>query len=381
MLPDSLEWQELLISMGSVEYSGGITEVAQVTRCSDDSLNLYKQTNKKKIADVLLLMEKENIQPTDFTYRIPIDAKGQSNDITGMEQIFETMKADGVEPKMITKSIMAKHYIFAGFVEKTENVLKQMEGDMHLACRYLLSHYAAVKKADDVRRIWIYLLWFSDYQLLRETHPPYVDKFSLAPGSLIVLAHKEKEITNALEGAVNDDEKVVNGGDDDYDDALTAEERMHSKDTGDDSDDSKLVKKFSKLAPEDSKQRPNDNHASSSEVPREAIADGKKIKDKSSKKKKKKTTIGEPKTESEYKKGLRPVLWLTPDFPLKTELLPLLDILANKVKAVRRLRELLTTKLPPGTFPVKVQPQEADIRREESKVDRKAQCFERSLWK
>ncbi|KAJ8639087.1 hypothetical protein MRB53_015781 [Persea americana] len=59
--------------------------------------------------------------------------------------------------------------------------------------------------------------------------------------------------------------------------------------------------------------------------------------------------------ESEYKKGLRPTLWLSPNFPLRTEeLLPLLDILANKVKAVRRLRELLTTKLPPNTFPVKV---------------------------
>lgn len=59
--------------------------------------------------------------------------------------------------------------------------------------------------------------------------------------------------------------------------------------------------------------------------------------------------------ESEYRKGLRPIFWLTPDFPLKTEeLLPLLDILANKVKAVRRLRELLTSKLPSGTFPVKV---------------------------
>uniref|UniRef100_A0A7N0UST2 Ankyrin repeat domain-containing protein n=1 Tax=Kalanchoe fedtschenkoi TaxID=63787 RepID=A0A7N0UST2_KALFE len=59
--------------------------------------------------------------------------------------------------------------------------------------------------------------------------------------------------------------------------------------------------------------------------------------------------------ENEYKKGLRPVLWLSPDFPLRTEeLLPLLDILANKVKAIRRLRELLTTKLPMGTFPVKV---------------------------
>ncbi|XP_052208474.1 uncharacterized protein LOC127812168 [Diospyros lotus] len=59
--------------------------------------------------------------------------------------------------------------------------------------------------------------------------------------------------------------------------------------------------------------------------------------------------------ENEYKKGLRPVLWLSPNFPLRTEeLLPLLDILANKVKAIRRLRELLTTKLPTGTFPVKV---------------------------
>ncbi|KAH7288991.1 hypothetical protein KP509_31G052600 [Ceratopteris richardii] len=66
------------------------------------------------------------------------------------------------------------------------------------------------------------------------------------------------------------------------------------------------------------------------------------------------STVGTSK-EREFKKGLRPALWLTPDFPLKIdELLPVLDILANKVKAVRRLRELLTTKLPPGTFPVKI---------------------------
>ncbi|XP_062088383.1 uncharacterized protein LOC133794958 [Humulus lupulus] len=59
--------------------------------------------------------------------------------------------------------------------------------------------------------------------------------------------------------------------------------------------------------------------------------------------------------EKEYVRSLRPSVWLTEQFPLKTEeLLPLLDILANKVKAVRRMRELLTTKFPPGTFPVKV---------------------------
>ncbi|XP_078439997.1 ankyrin repeat family protein [Wolffia australiana] len=59
--------------------------------------------------------------------------------------------------------------------------------------------------------------------------------------------------------------------------------------------------------------------------------------------------------ESEYKKGVRPILWLSQDFPLQAEeFIPLLDILADKVKAIRRLRELLTTKLPRGTFPVKV---------------------------
>jgi hypothetical protein len=54
-------------------------------------------------------------------------------------------------------------------------------------------------------------------------------------------------------------------------------------------------------------------------------------------------------------KTLRPTVWLTEDFPLSVdEFLPLLDILATRVRAVRRLRELLTTKFPPGTFPVKV---------------------------
>nr|DAD23382.1 TPA_asm: hypothetical protein HUJ06_024845 [Nelumbo nucifera] len=67
------------------------------------------------------------------------------------------------------------------------------------------------------------------------------------------------------------------------------------------------------------------------------------------------TAAPPPNKEKEYVKSLRPSVWLTDQFPLKTEeLLPLLDILANKVKAVRRLRELLTTKFPPGTFPVKV---------------------------
>uniref|UniRef100_A0A3Q7GQR2 Ankyrin repeat domain-containing protein n=1 Tax=Solanum lycopersicum TaxID=4081 RepID=A0A3Q7GQR2_SOLLC len=303
------------------------------------------------------------------------------------------------------------------------------------------------------------------FLFLGEGYSSETSSISLPPGSLIVLAHKEKEITNALEGAgvqpsegevahevalmsqanmyrpgidvtqaelvphlnwrrqertemvgtwkasvydmlhvmvsvksrrvpgamtdeelfsMNDDGKLTNCGEhDDYDGVLTAEERRqlnsalrtgnsdglgddeedlevqdchdnssggsfrscesngvpkqkkswfgwnkkNSKGTGDDLEDSKIVKRFSKLAPDNTKQKSHEPHKSSSEVQGEDTRDLKRSKDKNGKKKK--------------KKG-----------PLE-ELLPLLDILANKVKAIRRLRELLTTKLPPGTFPVK----------------------------
>ncbi|KAJ7978167.1 Ankyrin repeat domain-containing protein [Quillaja saponaria] len=231
----------------------------------------------------------------------------------------------------------------------------------------------------------------------------------------VMVSVKSRRVPGAMTDeelfSVDNDERIVNGeNNDEYDDVLTAEERMqldsalrmgnadgicedeehgacdshengsvgayencesngvvkekkswfgwnkkNSKSNSDDIDDPKLLKKFSKLAPEGSNQRLVDQQKSTSEYQKEDTGDAKKGKEKNNKKKKKKGPVNESKTESEYKKGLRPVLWLTPDFPLKTdELLPLLDILANKVKAVRRLRELLTTKLPNGTFPVKV---------------------------
>ncbi|CAF2108412.1 BnaC08g15050D [Brassica napus] len=59
--------------------------------------------------------------------------------------------------------------------------------------------------------------------------------------------------------------------------------------------------------------------------------------------------------EKETVKSLSPSVWLTNDFPLTTEeLLPVLDILAINVEAVRRMTELLTVKFPAGTFPVKM---------------------------
>lgn len=121
-------------------------------------LLLYKRVDRKKIADVLLLMEKENVKPSLFTYKLLIDTKGKSNDITGMDQIVEAMKAEGVEPDIHTKAILAKHYADGGLKEKAEEVLKEMEGGNlkanRSACRSLLPLYAELGKADDVGRVW-----------------------------------------------------------------------------------------------------------------------------------------------------------------------------------------------------------------------------------
>ncbi|KAK4272450.1 hypothetical protein QN277_021008 [Acacia crassicarpa] len=121
-------------------------------------LLLYQKIDKKKIADVLLLMERENIKPSPFTYQILISAKGQVSDIAGMDQVVETMKAEGIEPDIQTKAILAKHYASAGLKEKAEDVLREMEGENlkenQWVCRFLLPLYAGLGKTDEVGRIW-----------------------------------------------------------------------------------------------------------------------------------------------------------------------------------------------------------------------------------
>lgn len=121
-------------------------------------LLLYKKTDKKKIADVLLLMEKENIKPTIFTYQILIDVKGQANDITGMEQIVETMKDEGLEPAVKIQTLLAKYYAASGEKDKAEAVLKEIEGidikKNRWVTRSLIPIYASLGREDEVDRIW-----------------------------------------------------------------------------------------------------------------------------------------------------------------------------------------------------------------------------------
>lgn len=121
-------------------------------------LLLYKRTNMKKVVDVLLLMEKENVKPTVFTYRVLIDIKGQSNDINGMEQIVETMKAEDIELDFNTQAVLARNYIYGGVKEKAKVVLQEMEGSYlkqnRRVCSVLLPLYATLGSVDDVNRVW-----------------------------------------------------------------------------------------------------------------------------------------------------------------------------------------------------------------------------------
>ncbi|XP_038905488.1 pentatricopeptide repeat-containing protein At1g15480, mitochondrial-like [Benincasa hispida] len=121
-------------------------------------LHLYKRADRRKIADVLLLMEKENVKPSLFSYKILIDAKGLSNDMIGMEQVVDTMKAEGIELDVSALSLLAKHYASGGLKDKAKAILKEMEDvntkGSRWPCRILLPHFGELQMEDEVRRVW-----------------------------------------------------------------------------------------------------------------------------------------------------------------------------------------------------------------------------------
>ncbi|XP_058724060.1 pentatricopeptide repeat-containing protein At1g80270, mitochondrial-like [Vicia villosa] len=162
-----LLYRTLLANCASLNYLKKTEEIFNKMRELDfpitpfacnQLLLIYKRTDKKKIADVLLMMEKENIKPSPFTYKILIDVKGVSNDIDGMDQIVETMKAEGVEIDHQTQATLARHYASAGLTEKSEAILKEIEGENLKenlwVCPTLLRLYAILGRPDEVERIW-----------------------------------------------------------------------------------------------------------------------------------------------------------------------------------------------------------------------------------
>lgn len=127
-----------------------------VSACNQ-MLLLYKRVSRSKVVDILTLMEKENIKPSLFTYKLMIDLKGRSNDILGMESVLNLMKENGLETDFTIQNMVAKFYINGGLAEKAEEVITAMEVYVKVnrhAIRSLLDLYALLGRPDDVERIW-----------------------------------------------------------------------------------------------------------------------------------------------------------------------------------------------------------------------------------
>lgn len=120
-------------------------------------LLLYSKHDRKKIPDVLLLMEKENIKPTRGTYQFLINSKGLSGDIAGMDKLVETMKEEGIVLDPEIQATLARYYISAGLKERAEVVMKEIEGEglnqTPWVCRSLLPLYADIGDKENVRRL------------------------------------------------------------------------------------------------------------------------------------------------------------------------------------------------------------------------------------
>ncbi|GJN09895.1 hypothetical protein PR202_ga27944 [Eleusine coracana subsp. coracana] len=127
-----------------------------VSACNQ-MLLLYKRVARTKVADILMLMEKENVKPSLFTYKLLIDLKQRSNDTLGMEAVLDTMKANGAEPDVATQAMVAKFYISGGLTAKSEEVIRVMEvykSNNRHAFRSLLDLYAILGRPNDVAKIW-----------------------------------------------------------------------------------------------------------------------------------------------------------------------------------------------------------------------------------
>lgn len=172
MIPESFQTQNVYSALltNSVS-SGNVNKVEEIFKkmeklgfplsvsTCNQLLVLYLRVDRKKIADVLMIMEKKNIKPSISTYKILIAAKGRSNDINGMEQVVEAMKEDGLEVNKSVLTTIAQYYISSGFKEKGEAILKEIECEdspkkNHNLAACLLLLYASLGKEEDVERIW-----------------------------------------------------------------------------------------------------------------------------------------------------------------------------------------------------------------------------------
>ncbi|KAL8137848.1 hypothetical protein V2J09_003849 [Rumex salicifolius] len=132
-----------------------------LTSMSYNSLmTLYtKVGNPEKVTGVIQEMKASDVMFDSYTYNVWMRALAASDDISGVERVIDEMKRDGrVASDWTTYSNLASIYVNAGFLEKAELALKELEkrNTSHglSAYQYLITLYGRTGNLQETYRVW-----------------------------------------------------------------------------------------------------------------------------------------------------------------------------------------------------------------------------------
>lgn len=123
-------------------------------------MTLYTKIGQpEKIPAIIQEMKANSVMPDSYTYNVWMRALAAANDISGAERVIDEMKRDGrVASDWTTYSNLVAIYVEAGYFDKAEKVLKELEKknarqDLS-AFQFLITLYGRMGNLLEVYRIW-----------------------------------------------------------------------------------------------------------------------------------------------------------------------------------------------------------------------------------
>jgi len=122
-------------------------------------MTLYTKVGQpEKVPSIIREMKASNITLDSYTYNVWMRALAAVNDISGVERVHDEMKRDGVTGDWTTFSNLASIFVDAGFVDKAEVALKELEKrnafkDLS-AYQFLITLYGRTGNLYEVYRVW-----------------------------------------------------------------------------------------------------------------------------------------------------------------------------------------------------------------------------------